>query len=1172
MLQERAERVAQLAQSLKEAEDRNAEAMQGLGPSPEITKKMCRSSLWNVSDYEQYLSGLTDVRHILDMNAYLSLVKEGNDAIRQKESPSTETESKDGRKRSRRFNRDYYRTCVAEGLRSISYQFMLPPFRAGIKLEDILTTGSFNYEKTLQGEEEENDPLKWVAPVIPDMQPDEFASRLVGSGDLVLLSSQGGDFDDVESKDPLRGCRYVAAMELAYEPRIRTFLRNIFREKAVLTTVPTKKGLDAVDAFHEYYGLHLIRDKPIKEHFPMEEKESEQRKAHLGMEERLELDAEMKKREKNSCLQYLNIVKAEQTGDISVFVHMPLVQPRAESWYKSDPEKIRNRENQDLTPFMSELEKIYMPFDGDTEEWNEERRKILRFALTNFLLPQFEVEARREMHEAAIKVGVLAAAENLRTMAMEGPYRPANLLGENRFLVPTGDLPLVGVCCASDVRDATYLASVTDRGELNDHLAIPSGHRVDDDKMREKVINFLMNSRPAAVVVGTGGGLSSRLLARKLGDLVAEAMLRWNTRFIQGEEEDDEEFEARKSMFMQMNPHDMDDEEDMEWKCNVDLVDDSVAQLFGRSIRGKKEFPDLDVNLKCAIATARHAKDPLAELAYAWSVASDAGAFGTEMLYMNIHPMQRLLPKTLLLRQYERVLCGVVADVGVDINKACAHDHLLGLLTFVPGLGPRKAANLRQNIVRIGGVIASRRSLLAKRLMGPIVYNNAVAFLRIGEIEQLTNQFLHPLDDTRLHPDVYHRNNWAVKIAIDALERLEDDGDKGADKDTVAIKALRDIMDNSAEEVERLFQETKLEWESHYGPTFNVPAWDPRVNVPSDMWRDKVEELDLDAFAEMIAQNGQGLWHSHLVMIKWEVRLPFVDPRMPMEPLSGDKLFRLLTGETDLSLRPGKEVTGKVVRNGDFGSRVKLEGDIPAFIALRNLADEHVEAAEDVVTVGSVVTAVVTEVKKDHITVDLSLRMEDFRKPPTSWERPHSLPPIDVHFDRAAAIQLEEEKSQEREARLNSLQLSLAATRIGDDHEDDGQPKRRGGRVTRRACAHPVFRNAKNNEVDNELNEGGEAMVGEALIRPSSKSCDSLAIHWVVRLGHIKVIEVQEEDKDTDTSIGNVLKIKVSIVAPFACHSTSTDPNNAVANFLSHLCRMKPTGASMRCSAVTLPQ
>ena len=95
-------------------------------------------------------------------------------------------------------------------------------------------------------------------------------------------------------------------------------------------------------------------------------------------------------------------------------------------------------------------------------------------------------------------------------------------------------------------------------------------------------------------------------------------------------------------MFLQMIAHDMNDDNEFEWKCNVDLVDESVAQLFGRSIRGEKEFPDLDVNLKCAIATARHAKDPLAELTYAWSV--DAGAFGTQMLYLNIHPMQRLLP------------------------------------------------------------------------------------------------------------------------------------------------------------------------------------------------------------------------------------------------------------------------------------------------------------------------------------------------------------------------------------------------------------------------------------------------------------------------------------------------------------------------------------------------
>lgn len=51
-------------------------------------------------------------------------------------------------------------------------------------------------------------------------------------------------------------------------------------------------------------------------------------------------------------------------------------------------------------------------------------------------------------------------------------------------------------------------------------------------------------------------------------------------------------------------------------------------------------------------------------------------------------------------------------------------------------------------------------------------------------------------------------------------------------------------------------------------------------------------------------------------------------------------------------------------------------------------------------------------------------------------------------------------------------------------------------------------------------------MVGEALIRPSSKEANNLVLHWVVRLGVIKIITVIEEDKENDISIGGVLKIK----------------------------------------------
>ena len=165
------------------------------------------------------------------------------------------------------------------------------------------------------------------------------------------------------------------------------------------------------------------------------------------------------------------------------------------------------------------------------------------------------------------------------------------------------------------------------------------------------------------------------------------------------------------------------------------IDNDGIRKWLSHLLMIKWEFPEASINLKCAVSIARHAQNPLAELCYAWSVASDAGTFGTEMLFLNIHPLQQLLLKPLLLKEYERVLCHTVADVGVDVNSCCAFDHLHGMLQFVPGLGPRKAASLRQSILRIGGVIESRRALLAKRLMGPTcVFTNS----RKGSIARST--------------------------------------------------------------------------------------------------------------------------------------------------------------------------------------------------------------------------------------------------------------------------------------------------------------------------------------------------------------------------------------------------------------------------------------------------
>ena len=240
LLQERAEAVARLGQSLQSVETK--EAAGASSASSQIGNKMCQSKLMNVADYRLYLGSITDHRHATDVKAYINLIDEGSNAIREKLA-GAEATTGDQKKRSRRFDRTFYRTCVSEGLRNVCYKFVLPPFRAGIKMEDNLTGSGFSYDKVLPGEGGDHDPRKWVAPVI-STDPSTFTSDLVGSGELVLLSAiTGGEDENInehpELKDPLRGCRYVAAMELAYEPRIRRHLRDIYRKHCALSSRPT---------------------------------------------------------------------------------------------------------------------------------------------------------------------------------------------------------------------------------------------------------------------------------------------------------------------------------------------------------------------------------------------------------------------------------------------------------------------------------------------------------------------------------------------------------------------------------------------------------------------------------------------------------------------------------------------------------------------------------------------------------------------------------------------------------------------------------------------------------------------------------------------------------------------------------------------------------------------
>jgi len=60
---------------------------------------------------------------------------------------------------------------------------------------------------------------------------------------------------------------------------------------------------------------------------------------------------------------------------------------------------------------------------------------------------------------------------------------------------------------------------------------------------------------------------------------------------------------------------------------------------------------------------------------------------------------------------------------------------------------------------------------------------------------------------------------------------MDNDEATNSGNDKKAITAIRNIMEDSHNEIKQLFDATKAEWERTYGQTFSVNASDPQVNV-----------------------------------------------------------------------------------------------------------------------------------------------------------------------------------------------------------------------------------------------------------------------------------------------------------------------------------------------------
>ncbi|KAM3568364.1 hypothetical protein VYU27_009513, partial [Nannochloropsis oceanica] len=281
-----------------------------------------------------------------------------------------------------------------------------------------------------------------------------------------------------------------------------------------------------------------------------------------------------------------------------------------------------------------------------------------------------------------------------------------------------------------------------------------------------------------------------------------------------------------------------------------------------------------------------------------------------------------------------------------------------------------------------GGLIVSRAQLLEEELLTPKVYENAAGFLRIrvphllGEDGRLLEEDdamdlydeeeggrrggrkrkgrrggrgerkVNLLDNTRIHPECYLAHEWVGKVCRDAME-------------------LADAAMGSNELVQMVMQDSFSRLLSTLCPPSDHGR--PLERLLTTEVQDDLASLNLEEFAIHLENTGNGKRFQQMDQIKEELRFPFRDPRPPFRGLSDEKLFELLSGETDATLRAGLRVTGRVFKVDDNAARVRLDQVVVVGYLHRSRYPGMQRDMEfpSLVPVDTPVEAVVTEVGRE---------------------------------------------------------------------------------------------------------------------------------------------------------------------------------------------------------------
>ncbi|KAG8713489.1 Transcription elongation factor spt6 [Ceratobasidium sp. 423] len=473
---------------------------------------------------------------------------------------------------------------------------------------------------------------------------------------------------------------------------------------------------------------------------------------------------------------------------------------------------------------------------------------------------------------------------------------------------------------------------------------------------------------------------------------------------------------------------------------------DEVARIYQHSPRAENEFSALPLVARYCVSLARYVQNPLNEYA----------ALGSDLTAITFTEAQHLIPKDKLLVALERGIVNIVNNVGVDINRAVNDPYHRALLPYVAGLGPRKAEALIKKLGQNGGTVVNRSNFIKQNLVPTQIFINCCGFLYIPqdpdskEITRVRDHYedvADPLDETRIHYEDY---DLARKMALDALEM--DDEDVHGKHPSVIVYELMQKDDNAQ----------------------------------------KLEELSLDDFAQLLKDMSNEQKRHTLNMIREELLRPFGDQRELFVPPDEWKVMTMLSGESVKTLAPGRVISVSVLRIMKSFVSVRLDSGVDGIINLEYVDREPGQSVEQVLRKGQTIQAVIIAINLKKLSVELSARTTDIEK----GDAQTRVPQFDQYYDKHAAQRLQDELHRK---------------------------KMRAAESSRRMIKHPNFHNFNATQAHQYL---ANQHRGDVVIRPSSKGPTHLAVTWKVDEGVYQHIDVVDPSGNPgDQSVGKQLII-----------------------------------------------